>query len=292
MSALGDSSRLKVQWKGTSLGFDNEAASNNDGLLFLDEISEADPKTAKEVAYSVFNGQSKLQGAAKGGNRGRLSWTVAAISTGEYDLENYLRAAGFELNAGQAVRLPSIPADAGKGYGAFDELHGFSDGKSLAVHLEEAAKSLDGTVFRAYVAELVQRLHTEPEALKGRLKALQGEFEAQLPPDLASQPARAARRFVLAAAALELATEWGITGLERGAGFAGVLSCFGAWYERDGGGNREDRIIRKSARDFLQAYGQSSKYFVNLADVGIVPCYCLGSVFGRMDGIAAENWAA
>ena len=269
VSALGDPSRLKVQWKGTSLGFDNEAASNNDGLLFLDEISEADPKTAKEVAYSVFNGQSKLQGAAKGGNRGRLSWTVAAISTGEYDLENYLRAAGFELNAGQAVRLPSIPADAGKGYGAFDELHGFADGKSLAVHLEEAAKSLYGTVFRAYVAELVQRLHTEPEALKGRLKALQGEFEAQLPPDLASQPARAARRFVLAAAALELATEWGITGLERGTGFAGVLSCFGAWYERDGGGNREDRIIRKSARDFLQAYGQSSKYFVNLADVGI-----------------------
>lgn len=54
--------------------------------------------------------------------------------------------------------------------------------------MEEAAKSLYGTVFRAYVAELVQRLHTEPEALKGRLKALQGEFEAQLPPDLASQP--------------------------------------------------------------------------------------------------------
>lgn len=24
----------------------------------------------------------------------------------------------------------------------------------------------------------------------------------------------------------------------------------------------------------------------------VVPCYCLGSVFGRMDGIAAENWAA
>ena len=73
--------RLKAQWKGTSLGFDNEAASNNDGLLFLDEISEADPKTAKEVAYSVFNGQSKLQGAAKGGNRGRLSWLVSVIST-------------------------------------------------------------------------------------------------------------------------------------------------------------------------------------------------------------------
>lgn len=269
VSALGEPTRIKVQWKGTSLGFDNEAAANNDGLLFLDEISEADPKTAKDVAYSIFNGVQKLQGAAKGGNRARLSWTVGAVSTGEFDLESYLRAAGFELNAGQAVRLPSIPADGGKGYGVFDTLHGFSDGRALAVHLEEAAKSCYGHVFRAYLSEMVGRLKQDCEAVKARIKALQHEFETMLPPDFSNQPARAAKRFVLAAAALELAAEWGVTGFGKGAGFAGVLPCFAAWFERDGGGNREEMQIRKNARDFLQGHGRSGKHFVNLASAGV-----------------------
>lgn len=269
VSAIGDPMRLKAQWKGTSLGFDNEAASNNDGLLFLDEISEADPKTAKEVAYSVFNGQSKLQGAAKGGNRGRLSWLVSVISTGEYDLESYLKAAGFELNAGQAVRLPSIPADAGKGYGVFEELHGFDTAKALALHLEDAAKTCYGQPFRTFVSELTGRLKNNPEDVKARIKVLQAEFEALLPPDLANQPARCAKRFVLAAAALEIAAEWGIVNLAKGAGFAGVLACFEAWYERDGGGNREDRQIIKNTRDFLQAHGKSSKYFVDYVSAGV-----------------------
>lgn len=264
VSAVGNPTRLKAQWKGTSLGFDNEAASNNDGLMFLDEISEADPKTAKEVAYSVFNGQSKLQGAAKGGNRGRLSWLVSAISTGEYDLESYLKAAGYELNAGQAVRLPSIPADSGKGYGVFEELHGFDTAKALAVHLEDAAKSYYGQPFRAFVCGLIGRLKDNAAAVKARIKALQAEFEALLPPDLANQPARCAKRFCLAGVALELAAEWGILNLERGTGFAGVKTCFDAWHERDGGGNREERQIIRAARDFLQAHGQSPKHFVNL----------------------------
>ena len=54
--------------------------------------------------------------------------------------------------------------------------------------------------------------------------------------------------------------KWGIVNLAKGAGFAGVLACFEAWYERDGGGNREDRQIIKNTRDFLQAHGKSSKY--------------------------------
>ena len=98
---------------------------------------------------------------------------------------------------------------------------------------------------------------------------LQIAFKVVLPPDLANQPARCAKRFVLAAAALEIAAEWGIVNLAKGAGFAGVLACFEAWYERDGGGNREDRQIIKNTRDFLQAHGKSSKYFVDYVSAGV-----------------------
>ena len=62
---------------------------------------------------------------------------------------------------------------------------------------------------------------------------------------MAGQPARAAKRFMLVAAALELATEWGITGFAQGTGAAGVLACFNAWLEREGSGNR---VLAKGGR--------------------------------------------
>lgn len=82
------------------------------------------------------------------------------------------------MNAGQAVRLPSIPADAGKGYGVFEELHGFDTAKALALHLEDAAKTCYGQPFRTFVSELTGRLKNNPEDVKARIKVLQAEFEA------------------------------------------------------------------------------------------------------------------
>ena len=55
------------------------------------------------------------------------------------------------------MRLPSIPADAGKGYGVFEELHGFDTAKALALHLEDAAKTCYGQPFRTFVSELTGR---------------------------------------------------------------------------------------------------------------------------------------
>ncbi|QMT34129.1 DUF927 domain-containing protein [Conchiformibius steedae DSM 2580] len=260
MSAMGEPAGLKVQWKGTSLGFDNEAAANNDGIVFLDEIGEAEQKTVKDVGYSVFNGVSKLQGAKQGGNRTRITWRILAISTGEFDAAHYLKQDGLEWNAGQAVRLPAIPADAGKGYGVFDTLHGFGTSAELALHLGTASKRFYGAAWRQYLTELAQRMNSEPEKLIGRIHALQAEFAAMLPPKLDSQPARAAKRFTLAAAALELAGEWGITGFAKGTGFAGVHACFQAWYERDGKSNREEAQIIKNAKDFLQVHGRGERF--------------------------------
>ena len=69
---------------------------------------------------------------------------------------------------------------------------------------------------------------------------------------------------MLVAAALELATEWGITGFAQGTGAAGVLACFNAWLEREGSGNREEQTILKNARDFLQTHGYGERFY-NLA---------------------------
>lgn len=266
MSAVGEPIGLKVQWKGTGLGFDNYAAANNDGTIFLDEISECKPEVVKDTAYSIFNGVSKLQGAKQGGNRTQITWRVLAISTGEFDAEHYLKQDGIEWNAGQAVRLPAIPADAGKGFGVFDTLHGFHNGMALALHLEDAAKRFYGAPFRAFLAELTAQMTQQPEQFIQRINTLRAEFTELLPPDLDTQPARTAKRFILAATALELASEWGITGFAKGVGAAGVLQCFTAWYERDGVGNREERQIIKNTRNFLDTYGRSERFLSLIKD--------------------------
>ena len=60
----------------------------------------------------------------------------------------------------------------------------------------------------------------------------------------------------------------------NGMGYKGRVTPHGfraleAWYERDGGGNRENRQIIKNTRDFLQAHGKSSKYFVDYVSAGV-----------------------
>ncbi|ENF0329666.1 DUF927 domain-containing protein, partial [Escherichia coli] len=66
--------------------------AHNHGLLPLDEIGQA--ASARDVyvsAYTLFNGFGKLQGAKDGGNRELKSWRTVAISTGEVDIETFLK---------------------------------------------------------------------------------------------------------------------------------------------------------------------------------------------------------
>lgn len=66
--------------------------------------------------------------------------------------------------------------------------------------------------------------------------------------------------FALAAAALEVAGQWGITGVPQGAGADGVKTCFDAWLEHAGTENKEERDILKAAKDFMLEHGYSERF--------------------------------
>ena len=106
------------------MGFNNTATARNDGLLVLDEISQATPKVVSDTVYSVMNGINKAQGAKDGGNRAVSRWRVLVLSTGELSPENMLGNQA-EWNAGQAVRLPTLEANAGREWGIYDTLTWF-----------------------------------------------------------------------------------------------------------------------------------------------------------------------
>lgn len=248
-------------WRGTGLGFENLANSRNDGLLVLDEINEAKAHVVEQVAYSVINGRSKIQGAKEGGNRERNQWRVMMFSTGEKTLEGYTQSHGGQWQAGQAARLPSIPADAEKGYGVYDTLHDAKKGSLLSESIDEAIKRNYGLIGRAFVQGLIEQENAFTDA-----KALINQFIAQLP-ETDGQARTVALRFALVFSALVMATRLGVLELDESDIFEQIKKCFDAWLEREGTGKREDKTIIGYAVHFMEATAHSHR-FVNIDLLG------------------------
>ncbi|EKS4937936.1 TPA: DUF927 domain-containing protein, partial [Escherichia coli] len=145
-SLWGEPDAQRLTWYGTALGIANEAEAHNDGLLPLDEIGQAG--NAREVstsAYTLFNGSGKLQGAKDGGNREIKHWRTVAISTGEMDVETFLKTEGIKIKAGQLVRLLNVPMEKAS------QFHEYSTGKAHADALKDAWTENHGAAGREWV---------------------------------------------------------------------------------------------------------------------------------------------
>ena len=251
LSVWGKPSGSLLSWSGTKIGFSNTAAARNDGLLVLDEIGQASPHVIGDTVYSVMNGINKVQGAKQGGNRALSRWKVMMFSTGEKTPDSILKHHKGDWNAGQAARLPSIRAAAQ--YGIYDTLHGFEDGALLSEHISQSAEKYHGTAGRLFIQQLLDDLEQAKQQATERMAA----FMATIP-ELSGQTRRVAKRFAIAAAALELAAP--VTGLPVGVGMAGVKKCFDEWLEANGAGKHEDRRIIEQAEDFIAQHALGTRF--------------------------------
>ena len=251
LSVWGKPSGSLLSWSGTKIGFSNTAAARNDGLLVLDEIGQASPHVIGDTVYSVMNGINKVQGAKQGGNRALSRWKVMMFSTGEKTPDSILKHHKGDWNAGQAARLPSIRAAAQ--YGIYDTLHGFEDGALLSEHIAQSTEKYHGTAGRLFIRQLLDDLEQAKQQATERMAA----FMATIP-ELSGQARRVAKRFAIAAAALELAAP--VTGLPIGVGMAGVKKCFDEWLEANGAGKHEDRRIIEQAEDFIAQHALGTRF--------------------------------
>ena len=251
LSVWGKPSGSLLSWSGTKIGFSNTAAARNDGLLVLDEIGQASPHVIGDTVYSVMNGINKVQGAKQGGNRALSRWKVMMFSTGEKTPDSILKHHKGDWNAGQAARLPSIRAAAQ--YGIYDTLHGFEDGALLSEHIAQSTEKYHGTAGRLFIRQLLDDLEQAKQHATERMAA----FMATIP-ELSGQARRVAKRFAIAAAALELAAP--VTGLPIGVGMAGVKKCFDEWLEANGVGKHEDRRIIEQAEDFIAQHALGTRF--------------------------------
>ncbi|MGA4446061.1 DUF927 domain-containing protein [Ectopseudomonas chengduensis] len=249
--------RLVRSWRSTDNALESIAAAHSDGLLVLDEIGMCDPRIIGETVYMLGNGTGKARANDRGqAGRQVQEWRLLFLSTGEKTLAQHMAEAHKELKAGMEVRLLAVPADASKGLGLFEVLHGFDDAAALSDALKARAGRFYGSPALAFLSALC-----EPHKLRAYAAMVRSTVERftadALPASASGQAQRAAARFGLAAAAGELATALGVTGWPDGTATHAAKVCLGAWLaERGGAGNLEGDAIVQRLRLTIERYGE------------------------------------
>ena len=242
------------RWRATDNALEAIASQHCDGLLILDELAQVDPRVAGETAYLLANESAKARATRTGAARSRKTWRLLFLSAGELGLADHMAEGGKRVRAGQEARMADIPADAGRGLGAFENLHEIGGGSEFSRHITQAASACYGATGRAWLQWLVEHAN----GLRQRVKSLADQIELSLVPELASgQVQRVGARFILVAAAGELATEAGLTGWPEGEATRAARACFNAWMAARGGiGNSEVAHMLNQVRRFLELHGE------------------------------------
>jgi putative DNA primase/helicase len=221
-------------WRSTSNALEGKAAEFNHALLPLDELKQADPQTVGASAYMLGNGQGKAR-MSKNLTTGKpKTWELLFLSTGELSMIDYLQQAKMQVNGGMEVRMPSIPADAGKGYGAFECIHGFDDPREFVETLETAIRRQRGTALDAYLSKLVPARAVEgfDKALRERVHSIAKQLSQ---PFTDSAICRVAVRFALVQVGLEIAHSYDLLPFPIEQCAWAISEMFAAWVNSRGG---------------------------------------------------------
>lgn len=269
-SVLGPQQSILRTWRSTSNALEIVAASLNDSTLFLDEIGQVKADEVGEIVYMLANGQGKGRMTRTAQQARLLDWTLLFLSTGEISLEQTIGSSGQKIRAGMEIRLVSLPADAGAGFGVFENLHEFPDSRALADHLRRAASENHGVANDAWLEFLSCQMYQLGEAGFREMcrDSLAAHEAALLPTGADGQVVRVARRFALLALAGQLAAQAGIGGWSVDEVKAAMQRCLADWINHRGGtGPSEEAQALHQVQAFFEEHGASA--FQNLGIEGI-----------------------
>jgi uncharacterized protein (DUF927 family) len=241
--------------RATDNGMEARAALHSHTLLVADEIGQADPTAIGDMIYMLGNGYGKGRMSRTTALRRPPEWLLLYLTSGEVGLSEIMALANRKPRAGQEIRLLDIPADAGEGHGIFETLHGADGGAMLSRQLTEAVAKAYGSAGPAFVECVVTRMDSIVDEIRAGLR----DFAAtHVQKGDSGQVERAALRFALVAIAGELATNFEITGWEKGEAWRAAEKCFAAWLDaRGGAGSSEDAAIFAQVREFFQRHSVS-----------------------------------
>jgi putative DNA primase/helicase len=241
-------------WRATINGLEAVAEAHNDATLFLDELAQVDAGDAADTAYLLANGQGKTRMTKNMSPRKKLFWRILFVSAGEITLSEHAASAGKRIKGGAEVRMLNIEAEAGRGMGIFEDLHGVASPDIFVSQLKEAARHNYGAPLRAFV----ENVQLDRSATLQMIRKADASITELIPEGAAGEVRRAAQRFALIAAAGELATHWNITGWQDGEAIESATRCFTEWLKGRGThGNSDVEMGIGQVQAFLSAHGAS-----------------------------------
>jgi putative DNA primase/helicase len=216
--------------------------------------------------------------------RERAEFRVMVLSSGEQSLADKIAEAGHKAKAGQLLRVIDIPADAGCGFGLFEDLKGMEAG-AFAGSLKEASNRFYGTAGPAFVEALAADL----QATTAAARVLANEIKARLldlVPGATGQIERVAARLALIAAAGRLAQKALGLPWEENACEEAACAVFRAWLEQRGGSASGELVSARAAlREAIERDGEGR--FRNL-DAGISYSVPMRDLLGYRKGHGDE----
>ena len=160
---------------------------------------------------------------------------------------------GKLTKGGVEVRLLNIKADAGKGLGAFEDIHNSESPAAFSNMLRSAAKKVFGAPLRSYLQHVVEHQAELEQSCRREVRRF---AESHVPMNAANEVGRAAARFGVVAVAGELATQLGLTGWRQGDAENAAAACFSSWITERGSirSSDDDQAVR-TVRYYLERFG-------------------------------------
>ena len=261
-SVSGPPEHYMKTWHSTGAAIEAIAAQYNDMLLILDELGVCSGEAAASTAYTLSNGQGKNRSTQHGGLQNNHKFRVLLLSSGECSFPDFLHKKGITPFAGQELRLPDVPADAGCDMGLFEHIHDSPDPTAFSDRLKLNTRLYHGVVFFEYMQRLVDDINNNHDGIMKRISRYMDELldmtTGTLPPESRGQVNRVAARFAIIAAGGELASHYGVTGWEAKEALWSAKVCFNAWLaQRDTSGQQENYTLIQQVRAFFNAHGES-----------------------------------
>jgi putative DNA primase/helicase len=227
-------------WHGTENGIESIARAHSGAVLVLDEMGQADGRSIGSTVYMLINGTGRARATRNAELKNQASWRIMLLSSGELTLASKIAEGGRQPRAGQLARMVDVPADAGQGYGAFEDTKG----------MEPAAGP-------GFIEGLADNPAMVEKAARTRIREVTGTLLNGIPPS-DGQAHRVAARFALVTVAGELAREildlpWAEDEAEQA-----TFACFNAWRETRGGEGPGEFVTAMDAlRAVTQSHGES-----------------------------------
>lgn len=228
---------LVFSWRATDNGLEALAIALCDMPLLCDELGQnTSPQTLDQVIYMLGNGTQKIRANIDGKDQEVKHFRNTIISTGEKDVQELLQEAGKGVTAGVQIRLPVIPADAGKNLGILESLpSSCADFLQYETKLKLAAEENHGIAFTEFAKKLLEVVNS-PVRLQ-KLKEKYSEYVRNFSKKALtgtipiSEMIRVTNGFALVGFAGGLASQWGITGWSKEQSQECVYVCHKAWIE-------------------------------------------------------------